>query len=113
MKPTHQYLNLSPEEYETKCFKQYYRWCENLATKHRANTQCLLANRAMANYYSDQFRELEHNFKKVAQRLDGLVTTDILDENFNLIMVDIFLNYPKPLIEAAKTLKIINNLNQN
>lgn len=113
-KPTHQYLGLTPDEYEAKCFELYQRWCTNLANNHRVNVQCLLANRAMANYYSDQFLELEHSFRIIAQRLDGLALKGIMNENYNMIMIDIHTSYPKPLIEAAKRLKIENpNFNQN
>lgn len=113
-KPTHQYLSLTADEYEAKRYELYYLWCANLANNHRVDVQCLLANTAMANYYSDQFLELEYNFRLVAQLLDGLVDKGIMTENYNLIMIDIHTNYPKPLIEAAKKLKIVNqNFNQN
>ncbi len=114
LKPTHLYLGLTADEYETKRFEQYQRWCKNLAIAYRVSLQCLLANRAIANYYSDQFLELEHSFIIVAQRLDGVVNQAVLIENYNSIMMQIYKTYPKPLIAAAKKMRIENpNFNQN
>jgi hypothetical protein len=113
-KQPHQYLGLSQEQYEEDCFWQYWRWCNNLAKNHNASLQSLLANTAMSNYYSVQFLELEHSFKIIAQMLDGLVDYEIMSRNYEMIMVDLYTNYPMALIEAAKKLKIENpKFNQN
>jgi hypothetical protein len=113
-KQTHQYLGLSQEQYEEDCFLQYLRWCQNLAKNQNASLQCLLANSAMSNYYTVQFLELEHSFKIIAQRLDGLVDYEIMSRNYEMIMVDLYTNYPMALIEGAKKLKIENpKFNQN
>ena len=113
-KQTHQYLGLSEEQYENDCMLQYMRWCQNLAKNQNAPLQSLLANRPMSNYYMAQFLELEHSFKIIAQKLDGLVDYEIMSRNFEMIMVDLYTNYPKPLIEDAKKLRIENpNFNQN
>lgn len=108
-KHPHQYLGLTQEQYENDCFLQYMRWCQNLAKNHKVEFQSLLANTAISNYYTVQFLELEHAFKTVAQRLDGLVDHEIMLRNYDMIMVDIYVNYPKALIEAAKKLKIDNS----
>ncbi len=111
VKNTHQYLGLTEEQYDTNVMSLYIRWCENLAKNHKVNLQCLLTNTMISNYFRGQFLELEHNFKIVAARLDGIVDYHIMLENYDLIMVDIYTNYPMPLIEAAKSLKVINHLN--
>lgn len=108
-KQPHEYLGLTIEQYENDCMSQYMRWCLNLAKTHNTTAQHLLANTAMYNYYRGQFLELEHSFKVIAQRLDGLVDYEIMLRNYDMIMVDIYTNYPKALIEAAKKLKIDNS----
>ncbi len=113
-KQTHQYLGLTLEQYEMDCMSQYMRWCMNWAKKYNVPMQALLANRAMYNYYSTQFLEFEHNFIVIARKLDGLVDYTIMLKNYDMIMVDIYSNYPMALIEAAKKLKIENPpLNSN
>lgn len=108
-KQPHQYLGLTQEQYENDCFLQYMRWCQNLAKNHKVEFQSLLANTAMSNYYNVQFQELEHSFKVVAQRLDGLVDYEIMLRNYDMIMVDIYTNYPSALIQSAKKLNIDNS----
>lgn len=113
-KQPHQYLGLTQEQYENDCLLQYMRWCQNLAKNHKTTLQHLLANTAMCNYYNAQFQELEHSFKVVAQRLDGLVDYEMMHRNYDMIMVDIYTNYPSALIEQAKKIKIENpKFNQN
>ncbi|WP_395049436.1 hypothetical protein [Flavobacterium sp.] len=113
-KQPHQYLGLTQDEYDTDCMIQYMRWCQNMAKAHNVPLQSLLANRGMSNYYTAQFLELEHSFKIIAARLDGLVDTEIMNRNYEMIMVELYCNYPSALIEAAKRLKIENpTFNQN
>ena len=113
-KQPYQYLGLTQEQYEMDCIEQYMRWCMNWAKKYNMPFQALLANRAIANYYSSQFLELQHNFIVVASKLDGLVDYTIMLKNYDMIMVDIYTNYPMALIEDAKKLKIENpTFNQN
>lgn len=107
-KQPNEYLGLTLEQYENDCMSQYMRWCLNLAKKHNTEFQNLLANRSIVNYYNVQFLELEHNFIVIAKKLDGLVDYTIMLKNFDMIMVDIYTNYPMALIEAAKKMKIEN-----
>lgn len=103
----HQYLGLTKQQYFIDCFSQYTRWCLNLEKNHKVPLQCLLANRALCNYYDAQFLELEHSFIVIADKLDGLVDYEQMLKNYEMIMVDLYTNYPSALIEAAKKLKII------
>jgi hypothetical protein len=113
-KQPHQYLGLSQDQYEMECMSQYMRWCQNVAKNHNTPLQCLLANRPMSNYYTTQFLELEHSFKVIAQRLDGLVDYTIMLKNYEMIMVDLYTNYPMALIEDARKIRIENpKFNQN
>ena len=113
-KQPHEYLGLTAEQYENDCISQYMRWCLNLSKAHKTEFQSLLANTAMYNYYRGQFLELEHSFKVIARRLDGLVDYTIMLKNYDMIMVDIYANYPIALIQAAKKIKIDNSkFNQN
>ena len=113
-KQPHEYLGLTLEQYDNDYVSQYIRWCQNLAKSHKVALQCLLANTAIHNYYRVQFLELEHSFKVVAQRLDGIVDHTIMLKNYDMIMVDIYTNYSPSLIKSAKKLKIENpTFNQN
>jgi len=107
-KQPHQYLGLTTDQYQMDCMSQFMRWCMNWAKKYNMPLQSLLANKSMAIYYSNQFLELEHNFMVVAQKLDGLVDYTIMLKNYDMIMVDIYTNYPSALIEEAKKMKIEN-----
>jgi hypothetical protein len=113
-KQAYEYMGLSKLQYEMNCMSQYLRWCMNWEKEFKIPLQCLLANRAMSNYYSAQFLELEHSFIIIAQKLDGLVDYEIMSRNFEMIMVDLYTNYPSGLIEDAKKVRIENPpLNSN
>lgn len=112
-KKIHQHLGLTQQEYEFDCYSQYMRWCQNLAKKQNVAFQSILANNAIANYYQSQFLELQHQFKLFAQRNDGHLDYEQMMKNYEMIMVDIYTNYPSALVEAAKKLKIENQISSN
>lgn len=110
---THHYLGITPQHYQEKCFEQYLRWCQNIAVAQKKDLQSVLASAAIANYYNDQFLELERSFNTVAAVLYGKVDFEIMTKNFEMIMVDIYTSYPGALLGKLPNVKMFFNCSKN
>lgn len=101
-------LNMSPEVYKEDYFERYMRWCLNYALNKETDFQKLLANRAIANYYNENFQKLEQQFIEVATPIHGTVMTEVIRRMYTTITAQVFMNYPSALFEQARSLTILN-----
>lgn len=112
-------LGLTQDEYWQRYIKRYMNWCIGRALKefdgavNMQDLQKLMANAAINNYYTQQFRELEDQALSVLRPQFLAVTLDSARRIYEGIMIELFNHYPKPLIDAARKLKIVNDLNLN
>lgn len=60
-------LNLSPEAYQAGVFAVYFEWCESLSINQR-ELQSILANAAIARWYSYELEKCEAEFHRRTNR---------------------------------------------
>lgn len=101
-------LNMTPEVYQEGYFQQYMRWCLSFSVNKENDFQKLLANRAIANYYNDNFQKLEQKFVEAATPIFGTVRSDAIRHLYAAITVQMYQNYPSVLFSEARCLNISN-----
>jgi len=111
-KPINELLNMTPEQYEDFVFERYMRWCESKCDPRRPNDlQQLLANKSLSSWFINEFSKLENDFAKMVTNTHSYLKPPQINSLYNAITVQAYEHFPKPLIEAARKIKIINNLN--
>ncbi|WP_298307187.1 hypothetical protein [Flavobacterium sp.] len=105
-----QLLLIEQEVYNETNIERYLRWCQNLSNQTGIQLQSIVANTAISNYYRTETERLEDIFLTQAKPLHGKIKYSLMRQIYAEIMIDIFKIYPKPLLEAAKKVKIINHL---
>lgn len=113
MKKPNEYLNMTVQDYNDYKIELYMRWCLNISSKTGSSFQKNLANTAISNYFYTQFRENEHTFISAASKIEGVLDYNFMRQMLGTIMSDLFRTYPSALIEAAKNLKIENQISLN
>lgn len=103
-----EYLNMTPQEYNEDQIQRYMRWCENLSKTKNIQLQSAMANSAISNYYTAQFREIESGFLTIAKKIERTADYKVLRNLYASMMTDLYLAYPGALLEAAKNLNIEN-----
>lgn len=106
-----QILLMDQSTYVETNLERYIRWCQNIAQQKAVPLQTILANTAIANYYRTEFTRLESEFLREATPIKGLVKFSTMRAMYSEKVIQIFTIYPSPLIDAAKKVKIINQLN--
>lgn len=103
-----QILLIETSIYLENNIERYMRWCQNLSQKFDVPLQNIIANTAIANYYRVEFNKLENKFMNEAIPLYGKVRYTTMRTMYCETVIDIFNFFPKPLIEDAKKITIIN-----
>lgn len=103
-------LNKDEVEFENIQIERYMRWCLNVANKTGVSLQTVMANTSVSKYYNYEFSKLESKFLDIVHGKTQWLDPTALENMYNLIVVDMFKYYPTPLIEAAKNIKIENQI---
>jgi len=117
-------LCITEEQYVTEYLHRWTHWCLD-QVKHyivdprsctpteerlyHSELQKIMANTAINNYYGGQHDELEYQALEILQPQVLKISLGKIREHYEIIMSDIYKHYPKPLIDRAKTLTILNN----
>lgn len=105
------FLGFTPQQYNQVYTDRYLRWCEAYSKELDIHLQKLLSNTAISLWYSEHFAELEYQAYQILLPCHAFITKQKAYEMYNIVVKDIFLNYPKPLFDAANKITIINTLN--
>jgi hypothetical protein len=104
------FLLLEKEDYLEQNIERYLRWCIDKANQFDIELQLVVANSAIANYYKIEFDRLEDAFIKEATPIYQKVKYTTMRKLYSEQVIEIFNAYPKPLLEKAKRMQIINHL---
>jgi len=112
-KPITKLLDITEETYWNKFIERYMRWCTGRALHNVdgvivTDLQMLMANSSLSKWYTLQHEELEKQAIEVLRPQFDRIPLEKMREIHNIMMNDIFKAYPKPLIDAARKLTIIN-----
>jgi len=112
IKPINELIGMTPEQYENFILERYMRWCESKCDpKHPDDFQKFLANKSLSSWFIDEYARLESEFAKMVANTHSYLKLPQIKSLYSTITVQAYEHYPKPLIEAARKIKIINNLN--
>lgn len=103
-------LNLTTEQVQQKYVDMYFKWCAKWANELGYETQALLSNTAICNWFNSQYEDLQHQAFETLHSSFGKITIYKMRMIYNALMSDLYKNYPKPLFEAAKKIRIENQL---
>jgi hypothetical protein len=101
------YLQLTTEQYNEIVFQNYWNWCLKYG-KTPAHTQQLLACSTVNKWWMNEYSKLEVQFINAIGVLP--LRKDILEHTFYAFTVQIFANYPKPLIDAIRNDNLKNEV---
>lgn len=101
-------LVIDEVEFENQRTEKYMRWCLNIARTQNAPLQLILANSSISKYYNYELAKLENKFLQLVDGKHQHMSQKSLNDIYSIIVVDIFNLTPKPLVDAAKKLTIIN-----
>lgn len=104
-----QYLGYTEEEFYNEYVALYMRWLLHFAPNEYDGLQALMANTAVNKWYTERHADLQRHAMDVLKVQAGRTAVNKKRQMYNVIMVDIFANYPKPLFDAALKLKIENH----
>lgn len=101
-------LEIDEVEFENLQTERYLRWCISVANRQCVPLQAVIANQSINNYYNYHFSKLQQNFLKLVNGKTKFLDKKALNEFYEIIIVDVFKNYPNALLEEAKKIKIEN-----
>lgn len=113
MKQIHELLEMTPEQYEDFIFERYMRWCESKCEKKEKDIQKLIANSKLSAWFMNEFSERENTFLNMVKNTHQFLKPIQIRSVFSNVTIDIYDHYPKPLIDAAQKINLINIINSN
>jgi hypothetical protein len=93
------YLMISSEEYDEMILNTFWNWCDKWATSGSV-FQGLVANSALNKWFLQQHSRLEKDFIDLVEFFPNKFNNAKF--NYHSCTAEIFLLYPKPLINACK-----------
>ena len=109
-KPIHEHLLMTIEDYNSYLLEHLMRWTMETERKTGVSFQVIIANTGINNWYNTNISKLHNTAHEILNKSEGLKYSQkrII---YGSIISEIFINYPLPLIEIAKKLKIENYAN--
>ncbi len=108
-----QILKVDEVEFENANYEKYIRWCMNVSVKGFAPLQTVIANGPISKYYNHELKKLQNNFLNLIEGKTKYLEQKAINDLYEIIVVDIFKHYPSALVEAAKNIKIENQISLN
>ncbi len=92
---------MTPAEYDELVFQCFWGWCKKYATSEN-NVQSLLANAAVNNWFMQKYAQLEQNFIDIIEHFPKKPSD--INYLYHSETVEIYAQYPKPMLDAAKVI---------
>ena len=93
------YLQLSSVEYEQMILDHYWSWCHKYSTNDQM-LQCFLSNAEINRWFKAQWAKNENDFLKIVHTVAK--RPDQLRYHYNGCIVQVYNNWPQPLLEKAR-----------
>lgn len=97
------YLQITSEEYDKQLFEYFFDWCKKFGVSP-SHIQQLLANTHVSNWFMREFSKYEKHFCDAVPTLPK--KAEYLKYHYYGFIGQVFLVYPKPLIDAIKNAEI-------
>ncbi len=108
-KPIHELLQMTIAEYDDFVFERYMRWCMSKVDPKRENDlQQLLANSALSKWFITEFARHENSFAKMVENTHSYLKAPQIRTLYTTVTIQVYEHYPRPLMEAARNINIIN-----
>ena len=105
--PIHQILNVSPRYYEERIlFGSFFLWCE-LNSHDDRSLQNTVANTAIFNWWLQEYRKLEDEFRHDVAPYIGMVDQKYISKMHVDHTIKIRRFYPKALLKTAQKTNIV------
>ena len=102
-------LGYTQDEFEKMKLNRYLNWAISFTVNHGSDLQRIIANRAVGNFFNEQWAKCETEFITELSLYPSFDTKTNL-QHFGRCLVQLHNRYPKGIIEQTKNLNIINEL---
>lgn len=106
LKPVHELLYMSLEAYEEYYTERYLNWCIDKASDLKQDLQKIIANSKINAWYNLEHEKLTERFQQIATPQHGMIDFKSARTIFTSVTAVIYKQYPQPLIDSARNLKI-------
>lgn len=110
MKPIHQLLNITQDNYQDRIMSRYIQWC-SLNSSDDQDCQKFLANGPIFGWWLQEFRKLERQFREDAEPYIGRADNRIIQQLYIETVLKIRDFYPRALMQTARKTNIVCQLN--